>query len=195
VPFLRARVRRFHDGYRAFGGSASVGVLDRPRADRLVLRGFASRDDREVQHNAPMTVPYGEVTYGKGTEGGTLSYASASGSALASTRFSPVALRPRERALRSGLPRHARGLVHVVSAQAPAQLPGRTWAAGSEFTIADCAAAPPLFYADWTHRISDAFPLLRAYRERLLRRPSFARAVEEARPYRPNFSLGAPNRD
>src|SRR5690606_17590344 len=69
-----ARVRRFHDGYRAFGGSASLGVLDRPWADRLVLRGFASKHDREVQHNPLATVPYGEVTYGKATQGGTVSY-------------------------------------------------------------------------------------------------------------------------
>jgi len=76
-----------------------------------------------------------------------------------------------------------------------AQLPGRIWAAGADFTLADCAAAPSLFYADWTHRISEAFPLLRAYRERLLARPSFARAVEEARPFRSVFPLGAPDRD
>lgn len=75
------------------------------------------------------------------------------------------------------------------------QLAGRTWAAGADFTLADCAAAPSLFYADWTHRISAAFPVLRAYRARLLARPSFARAVEEARPLRPLFPLGAPDRD
>jgi glutathione S-transferase len=75
------------------------------------------------------------------------------------------------------------------------QLAGRTWAAGADFTLADCAAAPSLFYADWTHRISEAFPVLRAYRARLLARPSFARAVEEARPFRPLFPLGAPERD
>ena len=74
-------------------------------------------------------------------------------------------------------------------------LAGRTWAAGADFTLADCAAAPALFYADWTHRIPDAFPVLRAYRARLLARPSFARAVEEARPFRPLFPLGAPDRD
>ena len=74
-------------------------------------------------------------------------------------------------------------------------LAGRTWAASADFTLADCAAAPSLFYADWTHQISDAFPVLRAYRTRLLARPSFARAVEEARPYRPLFPLGAPDRD
>jgi glutathione S-transferase len=61
--------------------------------------------------------------------------------------------------------------------------------------MADCAAAPALFYADWVHRISDAYPALRAYRARLLARPSFARAVEEARPFRPLFPLGAPDRD
>jgi len=75
------------------------------------------------------------------------------------------------------------------------QLAGRTWAAGTDFTLADCAAAPSLFYADWTHQISDAFPLLRAYRARLLGRPSFARVVDEARQFRSLFPLGAPDRD
>jgi glutathione S-transferase len=75
------------------------------------------------------------------------------------------------------------------------RLAGRTWAAGADFTLADCAAAPSLFYADWTHRISEAFPVLRDYRARLLARPSFARAVEEARPFRSYFPLGAPDRD
>ena len=75
------------------------------------------------------------------------------------------------------------------------QLAGRTWAVGAEFTLADCAAAPALFYADWTQPISATFPTLSAYRERLLARPSFARAVEEARPFRPLFPLGAPDRD
>lgn len=74
-------------------------------------------------------------------------------------------------------------------------LAGKTWAAGEDFTLADCAAAPSLFYADWTHRISDDFPTLRAYRARLLARPSFARAVDEARPFRQLFPLGAPDRD
>lgn len=71
----------------------------------------------------------------------------------------------------------------------------REWAAGDQFTLADCAAAPFLFYADWTHRIGDAFAHVLAYRRRLLARPSFARAVDEARPYRPYFPLGAPDRD
>jgi glutathione S-transferase len=74
-------------------------------------------------------------------------------------------------------------------------LAGRTWAAGEDFSLADCAAAPALFYADWTHPIGEQYPVLRAYRARLLARPSFARAVDEARPYRPLFPLGAPDRD
>ncbi|WP_371765131.1 glutathione S-transferase family protein [Massilia sp.] len=74
-------------------------------------------------------------------------------------------------------------------------LAGRTWAAGDTFSLADCAAAPSLFYADWTHPIGPQYPTLRAYRARLLARPSFARAVDEARSYRPLFPLGAPERD
>ena len=74
-------------------------------------------------------------------------------------------------------------------------LAGRTWAAGAGFSLADCAAAPALFYADWTHPIGPQYPTLRAYRARLLARPSFARAVDEARSYRALFPLGAPDRD
>lgn len=72
---------------------------------------------------------------------------------------------------------------------------GREWAAGAQFSLADCGAAPFLFYADWTHAIGAGHPRLLAYRGRLLARPSFARAVDEARPYRRYFPLGAPDRD
>jgi len=72
---------------------------------------------------------------------------------------------------------------------------GREWAAGGGFSLADCAAAPALFYADWVHPIPDALANVRGYRRRLLARPSFARAVDEARPYRPLFPPGAPDRD
>lgn len=68
----------------------------------------------------------------------------------------------------------------------------RTWAAGEAFSLADCAAAPALLYADWTHPIARKFSDLRAYRTRLLRRPSYARALDEARPFRHLFPLGAP---
>ena len=75
------------------------------------------------------------------------------------------------------------------------RLKDRVWAAGDAFSMADCAAAPSLFYADWVHEISPGFGRLREYRAQLLARPSFARAVEEARPYRSYFPLGAPDRD
>lgn len=71
----------------------------------------------------------------------------------------------------------------------------RTWAVAEQFSMADCAAAPALFYADWTHPIPERFATLRAYRARLLARPSMARCVEAARPYRAYFPLGAPDRD
>lgn len=67
------------------------------------------------------------------------------------------------------------------------------WANGESFSIADCAAAPALFYADWVHLIPDG--PLKAYRSRLLQHASVARVVDEARPYRHFFPLGAPDRD
>ena len=75
------------------------------------------------------------------------------------------------------------------------RLQGRTWAAGDTLSLADCAAAPSLFYADWVHPIGNAFPVVRAYRSRLLAWPAFARAVNEGRPFRHYFPLGAPERD
>jgi glutathione S-transferase len=74
-------------------------------------------------------------------------------------------------------------------------LAGREWAAGDTFGLADCAAAPALYYADWAHPIPAERRADRDYRRRLLARPSFARAVVVARPYRHLFPLGAPDRD
>ncbi|MBA2466498.1 MAG: glutathione S-transferase family protein, partial [Sphingomonas sp.] len=51
------------------------------------------------------------------------------------------------------------------------------------------------FYADWIDEIGIGRPRLAAYRARLLARPAVARAVDEARPYRNYFPLGAPDRD
>ena len=70
-----------------------------------------------------------------------------------------------------------------------------SWAVGDEFTLADCAAAPSLFYADWVEEIGPARPRLAGYRARLLAHPVVARAVDEGRPYRQYFPLGAPDRD
>ncbi|AXS42092.1 glutathione S-transferase family protein [Breoghania sp. L-A4] len=89
----------------------------------------------------------------------------------------------------------ARAMLDAAYAWLDGVMATRTWAAGEDFSMADCAAAPSLFYADWVHEIDPRFDNVRAYRARLLVRPSMARAVDEARPYRGLFPLGAPERD
>lgn len=89
----------------------------------------------------------------------------------------------------------ARKMLETSYAWLNQRMNGRTWAVGDTFTLADCAAAPSLFYADWTHPILERYEHLAAYRARLLQRPSFARAVDEARRFRHYFPLGAPDRD
>jgi glutathione S-transferase len=86
-------------------------------------------------------------------------------------------------------------MLDTIYAWLEAYLAGREWAVGDDFSLADCAAAPALFYADWTRRIPAALTHLTAYRARLLARPSVSRCVEDARKYRPYFPLGAPDRD
>jgi glutathione S-transferase len=75
------------------------------------------------------------------------------------------------------------------------RLAPQAWASGGTFSLADCAAAPALFYADWVHPLGDRFPAVRAYRARVLARTSVVRVVDEARPYRKFFPQGAPDRD
>ncbi len=57
------------------------------------------------------------------------------------------------------------------------------WATGERFTMADCAAAPALFYADKVAPFAGTYPNLIAYLDRLKQRPSYARALKEAEPY------------
>lgn len=61
--------------------------------------------------------------------------------------------------------------------------------------LVTCAAAPSLFYADWVEPIGPSRPRLAALRAELLALPEVARCVEDARPYRSFFPLGAPDRD
>jgi glutathione S-transferase len=89
----------------------------------------------------------------------------------------------------------ARGVLDRIYAWLDQRLTGGTWMTGETLTLADCAAAPSLFYADWVHGIPAALANLRAYRARLLDHPAVARCVDEARPYRSYFPLGAPDRD
>lgn len=104
------------------------------------------------------------------------------------------AIRPAEARDPFGV-QEARRMLDTSYAWLDHRMAGREWAVGDTFSLADCGAAPFLFYADWTHPIGEAFTHVHAYRRRLLARPSFARAVDEARPYRPFFPLGAPDRD
>jgi len=89
----------------------------------------------------------------------------------------------------------AKGQLEQTYAWLDSLLGHHAWATGETFSLADCAAAPALFYADWVHEMDGQFARLRAYRARLLARPSIARVVDEARPYRRLFPLGAPERD
>lgn len=109
-------------------------------------------------------------------------------------KFVLDALRPAESRDPYGV-EEARKMLDTSYAWLDQRMQGRTWAVGETFTLADCAAAPSLFYADWTHRIPEQYENLLAYRARLLQRPSFARAVDEARGFRHYFPLGAPDRD
>lgn len=88
----------------------------------------------------------------------------------------------------------ARAMLDTAYGVLSARLAGRVWASGDTFTMADCAAAPALFYADWVHPFSVGHPVLAAYFQRLLQRPSFARVIEESRPWRYLFPGGAPER-
>ena len=68
-----------------------------------------------------------------------------------------------------------------------AQVASRGWAAGDAFTVADCAAAPALFYTRAVHRWSDDHANVARYYRDLMARPSVARVVDEGRPYRELF--------
>lgn len=108
--------------------------------------------------------------------------------------FVDHAMRPAEERDPVGVAR-ARKTLDTIYGWLDNRLEGREWANGNGFSLADCAAAPSLFYADWVHPIDKAHANLKAYRACLLARPSVARAVDEARPYRSLFPLGAPDRD
>lgn len=104
------------------------------------------------------------------------------------------ALRPQGTQDEFGVSR-ARERLHVAYDWLEANLDGGPWAIGEKFTLADCAAAPSLFYADWVEEIGPGRPRLAAYRARLMEHPIVARAVDGGRPYRHYFPLGAPDRD
>ena len=95
-------------------------------------------------------------------------------------------LRPEGQEDRTGV-EAARAILRTAYDLIESEMGGRTWAAGEAFTMADCAAAPALFYAEWVEPFGAERPKTSAYLARLCARPSFARAIEAARPYRHYF--------
>jgi glutathione S-transferase len=89
----------------------------------------------------------------------------------------------------------ARKLLDVAYGWLERRVAQDAWLCDNTFSLAECSAAPALFYADWVHPVGDRFPGVVEYRRRLLARPSVARVVNEARPYRKLFPGGAPDRD
>jgi glutathione S-transferase len=89
----------------------------------------------------------------------------------------------------------ARKMLDVAYGWLEERLVPEAWASGNSFSLADCSAAPALFYADWVHPLGGRFPGVLAYRGRVLARHSVARVVDEARPFRKLFPQGAPDRD
>jgi glutathione S-transferase len=77
----------------------------------------------------------------------------------------------------------ARRTLTTAYAMIEEQVSSHGWAIGDDFTLADCAAAPALFYASIVHPFGDHHPKLAAYLERLLARPSVKRVIDEARPF------------
>ncbi|HWL89141.1 MAG TPA: glutathione S-transferase family protein [Polyangiaceae bacterium] len=98
-------------------------------------------------------------------------------------------LRPKEQRDAHGVDA-ARAQLKVAYGMIEEQMKTKTWAAGDTFTMADCAAAPSLFYANLVVPFGDAFPHAGVYLDRLMKRPSFARVVEEAQPYFKLFPQG-----
>ena len=66
---------------------------------------------------------------------------------------------------------------------AEGELAQSRWAVGDHFTMADCAAAPPLFFTNLMTPLADEYPHVSAYLDRLKQRPSYARVLAEAQPY------------
>ncbi len=91
-------------------------------------------------------------------------------------------LRPADRRDALGV-EQARAQIETAYAVADDALREGPWAMGADFTIADCAALPALFYGDKVAPLGKRWPSVAAYLERLKGRPSVARVLEEAEPY------------
>ena len=77
----------------------------------------------------------------------------------------------------------ARAQLRVAYGMVERDMATRTWAMGEAFTMADCAAAPALYYANRVEPLGEGHPNASAYLARLVARPSYARVLAEAAPY------------
>lgn len=78
---------------------------------------------------------------------------------------------------------HAKEHIRIALRIANTELASRRWAAGDEFSMADCAAGPPLFFINIMLPLANEYPHVSAYLDRLTKRRSYARALTEAQPY------------
>jgi glutathione S-transferase len=83
----------------------------------------------------------------------------------------------------------AKEQLHTAYTVLERELEAKTWTLGDDFTLADCAAAPALFYANTVVPFAETDKNLMRYLERLIARPSFARVLQEAQPYFGLFPL------
>jgi glutathione S-transferase len=84
----------------------------------------------------------------------------------------------------------ARAQLATALAYLESEAPSRTWFSGPDFGLADCAAAPALYYANRVQPFTADHAAVRAYLDRLEARPSFARVLKEAEPYFAMFPAG-----
>lgn len=98
-------------------------------------------------------------------------------------------LRPADKKDAHGV-EEARATADITLGMIEPVMASRNWAAGDAFTIADCAAGPPLFYLDKIAPLAPRYPNVAAYFERLKQRPSYVRTLQEAEPYMQFFPKG-----
>jgi len=98
-------------------------------------------------------------------------------------KFPLESMRPADQRDAYGL-EEAKALYRRALDRFESEIAGRVWAMGDDFTLADCAAAPPLFYGNrFFGPFRKSHPRAMAYLDRLTARPSYARALREAEPY------------
>jgi glutathione S-transferase len=83
----------------------------------------------------------------------------------------------------------AEGQLHDAYRMIEQKMEAKTWTMGDAFSLADCSAAPALFYANTVVPFGETHGRLTAYLGRLMARPSFARVLKEAQPYFPLFPM------